>query len=47
MQLAEKVRQILGSTTARTVAKCIALCAVGSLKNGRITKADKGKSCCS
>lgn len=46
MNMAEKVRRMLRSPTARTVAKCIALCAVGSLTNGRTTKADKGDSCC-
>jgi len=47
MQMGEKVRRMLRSATARSVAKCIALCALGGITSGRrAIAADKGKSCC-
>ena len=43
----ERFRQLVQSQTARSIAKCIALCAVGRVTSGRRSgKASEGKSCC-
>ncbi|MBS1695659.1 MAG: hypothetical protein JST91_25955 [Actinobacteria bacterium] len=47
MTVQEKFRRIVQSQTTRSIAKCLALCAMGRVTGGRRpVKAGGGKSCC-
>ena len=48
MTAQEKFRRVIESSTTRSIAKCIALCAFSQITGRRRPiQADKGESCCS